>query len=1002
MEGVTTDNSSEKGIPHELEREVKSSVASLQREAGRKDEAMEVQDAFDWTDICRSLETTFNIDGFDNTGVGRRRGTKGESFEEFLRRFKRKYEQVIKCEATLIEILGDDHLAGRAKSIFAALPRITKEQGLDAVTREMARLLSYDSTAGRMRALTELRNLKLRPHQEVAEFCAVLEKLGRQANPECTVEDRSLEYAQILLDNLKEWPEHFQLVGALHRVDPRRAYEEVKQLALSIEQSKIMFGCGRKTADPKWKERAAQYRSHWAVERAGEMSYARNRPEQVREASANVEESGRRGNYQVSSNREPQRQVRNARPIQHGPSQEGVENRKCYRCSKYGHVARDCPVRTARVNQIEPRDVPPPRKDKPLSAIVSSARCMGLAVREKSVPDLVGDRVTVPLQLLDEKCEALIDTGSMISIVPVELLAKAQDKGFDLDSLVMVPKSKLKPVVDASNNRMDFLAAVYLQVKMEQGMTQEIAFHISPSKEMEIILGTNALTRLGINIAIGKEQDGPVNSSGKEAEGNRVVVAERRYIPPGDTALVEVLCQGETECEAERVIWPSKQGVVAGVFTIKDRRTSIPVFNKSCQPILWKEGEEIGWWGTDKWVERWEEENQLSLDDRERNLSGPERVHVLEEVLVSNMESGKIDEDLQKLLRENAEAFAVSDQELSQTDLVHMDIDTGDTPPIKMRARPVPLGVRSKLRELLTDLVKRNVIEPSKSEWAFPIVLVEKKDGGIRLCVDYRELNKKIKLDAYPLPNIEAVLQSLSGKRYFSTLDLCSGYWQIPLAEEAKEKSAFTTPEGLFQFKVTPFGLSTSPPVFQRLMDSVLGDLLGTEVFCYIDDIMVCTTTKERHLELLGQVFERMKEARLRLKAQKCHLLRRKVSFLGHIVDEEGVHMDPDKVSAIRDYPAPKGVKELRTFLGMASFYRKFCFGFSQQAGPLFNLTSSKCKWSWEKEHEEAFARMKEMISTAPVLKQPDIEGARTGKKPFIICTDASVYGLGAVLSQEG
>ncbi|VDO37858.1 unnamed protein product [Haemonchus placei] len=294
--------------------EVKRNVASLQREAGRKDEAMEVQDAFDWTDICRSLEATFNIDSFDSTGVGRRRGTKGESFEEFLRRFKRKYEQVIKCKATLIEILSDDRLAGRAKSIFAALPRITKEQGLDAVTREMARLLSYDSTAGQMRALTELRNLKLRPHQEVAEFCAVLEKLGRQANPECTIEDRSLEYAQILLDNLREGPEHFQLVGALHRVDPLRAYEKVKQLALSIEQSKIMFGCGRKAADSKWKERATHYRSHWSVERAGETSYARNRPEQMREASANVRESGRRGNYQASSNRESQRQVRNAKP----------------------------------------------------------------------------------------------------------------------------------------------------------------------------------------------------------------------------------------------------------------------------------------------------------------------------------------------------------------------------------------------------------------------------------------------------------------------------------------------------------------------------------------------------------------------------------------------------------------------------------------------------------------------------------------------------------------
>uniref|UniRef100_A0A7I4YCY0 RNA-directed DNA polymerase n=1 Tax=Haemonchus contortus TaxID=6289 RepID=A0A7I4YCY0_HAECO len=165
---------------------------------------------------------------------------------------------------------------------------------------------------------------------------------------------------------------------------------------------------------------------------------------------------------------------------------------------------------------------------------------------------------------------------------------------------------------------------------------------------------------------------------------------------------------------------------------------------------------------------------------------------------------------------------------------------------------------------------------------------------------------------------------------------------------------------------------------------------------------MICTATKERHLELLGEVFSRMKEAGLRLKAQKCHLMKTKVSFLGHIVDGEGVHMDPDKVSAIREYATPKNAKELRTFLGMASFYRKFCMGFSKHAGCLFSLTPSKVKWTWQKEHEEAFQNMKDLITRSPVLKQPDVEAARAGGKPFIICTDASAYGLGAVLSQEG
>uniref|UniRef100_A0A7I4YKX2 RNA-directed DNA polymerase n=1 Tax=Haemonchus contortus TaxID=6289 RepID=A0A7I4YKX2_HAECO len=165
---------------------------------------------------------------------------------------------------------------------------------------------------------------------------------------------------------------------------------------------------------------------------------------------------------------------------------------------------------------------------------------------------------------------------------------------------------------------------------------------------------------------------------------------------------------------------------------------------------------------------------------------------------------------------------------------------------------------------------------------------------------------------------------------------------------------------------------------------------------------MICTATKERHVELLGEVFSRMKEAGLRLKAQKCHLMKTKVSFLGHIVDGEGVHMDPDRVAAIREYATPKNAKELRTFLGMSSFNMKFCMGFSKHAGCLFSLTSSKVKWTWQKEHEEAFQKMKDLITRSPVLKQPDVEAARAGGKPFIICTDASAYGLGAVLSQEG
>ncbi|KAK6021282.1 hypothetical protein OSTOST_13047, partial [Ostertagia ostertagi] len=276
---------------------------------------------------------------------------------------------------------------------------------------------------------------------------------------------------------------------------------------------------------------------------------------------------------------------------------------------------------------------------------------------------------------------------------------------------------------------MEFLGAVYIETELEGGNRSVVPFHISPTKDEELILGTNALGRLGIKVSVGL-------TTRKRGDRGDVTVKERVYVPPRRVALVSVLCSGDRLEEVERVIWPTKEGVAAGVYSIRNQEAVVPVFNNSDEGLVLKQGEEVGRWGTDKWHQRWEELNPLKMDNGEHRWQGQER-HT-------------------DLLTVHPDAFAVCERELSQTDMTEMSIDTGNSSPIKMKARPVPLGIRPKLKELLTDLLDRNIIEKSKSEWAFPIVLVEKKDGSIRLCVDYRELNKRIKLDAYPLPNIEA------------------------------------------------------------------------------------------------------------------------------------------------------------------------------------------------------------------------------------------------------
>ncbi|EYB86579.1 hypothetical protein Y032_0276g1080 [Ancylostoma ceylanicum] len=371
-------------------------------------------------------------------------------------------------------------------------------------------------------------------------------------------------------------------------------------------------------------------------------------------------------------------------------------------------------------------------------------------------------------------------------------------------------------------------------------------------------------------------------------------------------------------------------------------------------------------------------------------------------MLEGNRKLGKFPKQLSEVVKKFHTTFAITDFELEHTQLLKHDIDVQGHQPIRQKTRPVPYGVRDQVANMLTDLKNRQIIKDSQSPWASPIVLVAKKDGTTRLCVDYREVNKITKKDCYPLPPIDVTLQNLQGKRWFSSLDLASGYWQVPLTEEAKEISAFTTTAGQFEFNVLPFGLTNAPSAFQRLMGRVLGDLKGPEVSVYIDDILIATKSEERHLEVLGKVLETFQRANLKVKPQKCRLMESSLEFLGQVVDKEGIKTDPEKVTNIKNYPRPGNIAQLRTFLGMAGYYRKFVLRFAQIAKPLHALTSSKFKFSWSHEHDKAFEDLKEVLVKAPVLGQPNIEKARNGTRPFIIYTDASNIGVGAVLAQEG
>jgi hypothetical protein len=348
---------------------------------------------------------------------------------------------------------------------------------------------------------------------------------------------------------------------------------------------------------------------------------------------------------------------------------------------------------------------------------------------------------------------------------------------------------------------------------------------------------------------------------------------------------------------------------------------------------------------------------------------------------------------LQKFLQSGLARF---DSVAGPTRKIEHQLRLRDPEPIKQRYRPRNPAMQAIINTAVDEMLRDGIIEPSKSAWSSPVVIVRKKDGQHRFCIDFRKVNNVTERDAYPLPHITATLDKLRGAKYLSTLDLKNGYWQVPLAVNSRPVTAFTVPgRGLMQFRVMPFGLHSGPATFQRLLDSVLGPELEPHVFVYLDDIIVVSSSFDAHLRHLKKVFNRLRDANLRLNPEKCHFCRTELRYLGHIINRDGIHTDPEKVRAVAHWPAPTTVRKVRQFLGMASWYRRFVENFSTIAAPLARLTGKKARWQWESGEEQAFQKLKTALTTAPILACPDFA------KSFTLQTDASTLSLGAVLTQN-
>ncbi len=324
-----------------------------------------------------------------------------------------------------------------------------------------------------------------------------------------------------------------------------------------------------------------------------------------------------------------------------------------------------------------------------------------------------------------------------------------------------------------------------------------------------------------------------------------------------------------------------------------------------------------------------------------------------------------------------------------------IELEPGTLPPAKAPYRMAPPELEE-LKRQLKDLLDAGYIQPSKAPYGAPVLFQKKKDGSLRLCIDYRALNKVTIKNKYPIPLIADLFDQLGRARYFTKLDLRSGYYQVRIAEGDEPKTACVTRYGSYEFLVMPFGLTNAPATFCTLMNKVFHPYLDKFVVVYLDDIVIYSTTLEEHVDHLRTVFQVLRENKLYVKREKCSFATEEVTFLGHKIKDGKLMMEQDKVRAIQEWEAPTKVTELRSFLGLVNYYRRFIKGYSARAAPLTDLLKKNKAWEWSERCQKSFEDLKKAVTEEPVLGLPD------HTKPYEVHTDASDFAIGGVLMQEG
>lgn len=601
---------------------------------------------------------------------------------------------------------------------------------------------------------------------------------------------------------------------------------------------------------------------------------------------------------------------------------------------------------------------------------------MNLTINENKLPFF-----TLP----DLKFRILVDTGSTKSFMRPSLAKKYYNKFIRHDPFE----------VRTAHGRSTEKYSVNIPAFDIFKSNQTLKFHLFEFHHFfDCLIGFDILQKLGLcldfseNVMKNKNTRIKIELRDTDSESNRIEVSpqseqvielEVQNIKNGD-AMIPMIKVGEC------VIEP-------GVATVRNGKT-LCIINNSSPKSVYFEPKPLILESFDEKYETLRNNNNFNHLTAKNNSDFD--FHLIRSDHMNEEEKGKI----RTLLEKYKDIFYIEGNDLTFTNKIKHKIITKDEIPIYTKPYRYPHVHKKEVKDQIEKMLNQNIIRPSHSPWSSPLWVVPKKLDSSgkqkwRIVIDYRRLNEKTIDDRYPLPNIEDLLDRLGRCHYFTTLDLASGFYQIEMSEDSISKTAFSTESGHYEYVRMPMGLKNSPSTFQRIMDDVLRGLINDCCLVYLDDIIVYSTSLEEHLKHLKKVLDRLQESNLKIQLDKSEFLKKEVSYLGHIVTPEGVKPNPIKIKAIQAYPIPKTTKEIKAFLGLLGYYRKFIKDFAKITKPLTKCLKKNAKINiHDEEYIECFEKCKTLLSNEPILQYPDFT------KQFILTTDASNVALGAVLSQ--